>query len=105
MRKILLIAVLLMSVMAVNAQVDTTSKVMKKETRETKATPVKLAELPRAITETIARDYPDYSTKEASSIWENNALNYQVVVSKGTESETLVFDKDGKFLKKLPKKE
>lgn len=92
-----------MSVLVANAQVDTTSNKMK--SKETKETTVKLSELPRVITESIARDYPDYAVKEASTTLEDNALNYKVAITKGTETETLVFDKDGKFLKKLPKKE
>jgi len=32
-----------------------------------------------------------------------DGLNYQVLIAKGTETEALLFDKDGKFLKKLSK--
>lgn len=88
-----------MSVLIVNGQVDTTKKEMKP-----KATIVKVADLPRVITDNITRDYPGFTVKEASSATMDNALHYHVIIAKGTETETLMFDKDGKFLKKLPKK-
>ena len=91
--------VLAMSVLIVSGQVDTTKKEMKP-----KATTVKGADLPRAITDNIARDYPGFTVKEASSATMDNALHYHVVIAKGTETETLMFDRDGKFLKKLAKK-
>ena len=99
MKKLVLIMVLAMSVLIVTGQVDTTKKEMKP-----KATTVKVAELPKTITDNIARDYPGFTVKEASSATMDNALHYQVVIAKGTETETLMFDKDGKLLNKLPKK-
>jgi hypothetical protein len=100
MKKLLFIVVFLMSVLMVNAQVDTTHKVM-----NTKQTTVKVADLPRSITESIAKEYPGYTVKEATTKMESNALSYLIVVSNGTATETLVYDKDGKFLKKLAKKD
>jgi hypothetical protein len=100
MKKIALLLVFMVSVLAVNAQVDTAYSKNKMKSKETT---VKVADLPAAVTATISKDYPGYTVKEASSTWEENALNYHVVVAKGMETETLVFDKDGKFLKKLEK--
>jgi hypothetical protein len=100
MKRILFVLVFVMSVLVVNGQADTTYKKM-----NSKQTTVKVADLPRAVTDNIARMYPGYTVKEASTVMENAALNYYVVVSNGTATETLVYDKDGKFLKKLSKKD
>jgi hypothetical protein len=99
MKKIALLLVFMMSVLAAHAQADTTYS----KNKASKETTVKVSDLPAAVTATISKDYPGYTVKEASSTWENNALNYHVLVAKGTETETLVFDKEGKFLKKLEK--
>lgn len=87
-------------VFAVNAQVDTTHNKMKSI-----GNTVSVSSLPKAITESIAKEYPGYTVKEATSELENNAMNYHVVVTNGTTTETLVYDKAGKFLMKLPKKD
>ena len=100
MKKGLFILVLMMSVLVVNGQADTTYKKM-----NSKQTTVKVADLPRAVTDNIAKMYPGYTVKEASTVMENMALNYHVVVSNGSATETLVYDKDGKFLNKLTKKD
>lgn len=89
-----------MSVLVVNAQADTTYKKM-----DSKQTTVKAADLPKTVTDNIAKMYPGYTVKEATTVMENMALNYHVVVSNGTATETLVYDKDGKFLSKLSKKD
>jgi len=91
--------VLVMSAVLVSGQVDTTKKEMK-----SKMTIVKAADLPKTITDNIARDYPGFTVKEASSALGNEGLKYHVLVSKGTETETLVYDKDGAFVKKHTKK-
>jgi len=100
MKRILFVLVFIMSVLVVNGQVDSTYKKM-----GSKQTTVKVADLPRAVTDNIAKMYPGYTVKEASTVMENMALNYHVVVSNGSATETLVYDKDGKFLNKLTKKD
>lgn len=76
----------MLAVLVVNAQV---TKVM-----------VKASDLPKAITENIAKNYTGFTIKEAHKVTENNVVTYDVMVTKGTTSETLVYDKDGKFLRK-----
>jgi predicted SPOUT superfamily RNA methylase MTH1 len=100
MKKLLFILAFMLSVLAVNGQADTTHSKMK----TMQMTTVKVSDLPKAITDNIAKDYPGYAVKDASSGMMNGALNYKVVVTKGTSSESLIYDKDGKFLKKLAKK-
>jgi hypothetical protein len=98
MKKVLFILVLMMSVLAVNAQ---TSKTAGTKTKSTHAV-VQVADLPKAITDNIAKDYAGFTIKSASSVTANNALTYHVAVAKGTTSETLVYDNNGVFVKKLP---
>ena len=101
MKKVLFILVLMISVVAVNAQ--TTKSTTTTTTTKSTPTAIKVADLQKPITDNIAKDYAGYTVKEASSIVSNNVLTYHVVVVKGSSTETLVYDKDGKFVKKLPK--
>jgi hypothetical protein len=98
MKKVLLVLVLIMAVLVVNAQATKTTVTNAKSTR----TNVKVAELQKTITDNIAKDYVGYTIKEATSITANNTVTYDVVIVKGTTTETLVYDKDGTFVKKLP---
>lgn len=85
MKKLFAVMVLVMTVIAVNAQ----------------RTPVKVADLKKPITDNIAKDYPGFTIKEATMVMTNNVTNYEVVVTKGTTTETLLYDSNGKFVKKL----
>ena len=98
MKKVLFILVLIMSVLVVNAQATKTTVTNAKSTRTT----VKVADLQKAITDNIAKDYADFTIKEATNVTKNNTVTYDVVIVKGTTTETLVYDKDGMFVKKLP---
>ena len=95
--------VLVMSALVINAQ--TTTKTTKSTATTTTAksapTPVMVADLPKAITDNVAKDYAGFTIKDASSVTTNNVTTYHVVVMKGSTSETLVYDGNGKFLKKL----
>jgi hypothetical protein len=87
MKKLLFIVTFMVAAMAVNAQV---THVM-----------VKAADLPKAITENVAKNYAGFNIKEAQKVTENNIISYNVMINKGSMSETLVYDKDGKFLRKM----
>ena len=89
MKKVLLIAVLVMSAMIINAQTRVA---------------VKTTDLPKALTESVAKDYAGFTIKSATKVVANNVASYEVVVVKGTTTETLVYDKDGKFVKKVTAK-
>lgn len=97
MQKVLIVLVLIMAVLAVNAQipVTTTTKVT------SVCTSILVADLQKDITDNIATDYVGYTIKEAAKVVENDIVTYEVVVVNETATETLVYDKDGKFLKKL----
>jgi hypothetical protein len=100
MKKLLFVLVLVMAALVVNAQATKTTVTNAKSTRTT----VKVAELQKSITDNIAADYAGFTVKEAASITTNNTVTYEVVIVKGTTTETLVYDKDGKFVKKVAQK-
>jgi len=103
MKRVVFVFVLIMAVLAVNAQNTTPTTAKDVPVRTT----VVLADLQKTITDNIAKDYVGYTVKEASSVTSNGIVTYEVVVVKGTTTETLVYDKEGKFVKKLmpePKK-
>jgi hypothetical protein len=85
MKKLLFVMVLVVSAMLVSAQ----------------KTPVKVADLPKPITDNIAKDYVGFTIKEATKVVENNVATFDVIVVKGTTQETLCYDSTGKFLKKM----
>jgi hypothetical protein len=101
MKKVLFVLVIMMSVLVVNAQSTKTTATNAKSIHTT----VKVADLQKAITDNIAKDYVGYTIKEATSVTKNNTLTYHVVIVKETTTETLVYDKDGMFVKKLIPKE
>jgi hypothetical protein len=88
MKKLLFIMTFIMAVLVANAQI---TKVQ-----------VKASDLSKAITDNIAKNYAGFTIKEATKVTENKVVTYDVVINKGTTSETLVYDKDGKFLRKMP---
>ncbi len=94
MKKVLIVLVLIMAVMVVNAQVINSA--------DSTRTIVKVVDLKKAITDNIAKDYVGYTIKEATSVTENNIITFEVVIVKGAITETLVYDKDGAFIKKCP---
>jgi hypothetical protein len=87
MKKLLLLMTFIMAVLVANAQI---TKVQ-----------VKPSDLSKAITDNIAKNYVGYTIKEATKVTENKVVTYDVLIAKGTSSETLVYDKDGKFLRKM----
>lgn len=97
MKKVFFVLVLMMAVLVVNAQATQTTVTNAQATK----TSVKVADLQKAITDNIARDFVGYTIKEATSVTANNTVTYEVVVEKEKMLETLVYDKDGKFVKKL----
>jgi hypothetical protein len=95
MKKVLFVLVLMMSVLIVNAQTTQTTSTKTKSIHTT----IKVGDLPKAITDNIAKDNAGFTIKEATSVTKNNIMTYHVVVVKDATTETLVYDKDGKFVK------
>ena len=98
MKKVAFVLVLNLAVLVVSAQTTKTTVTKEKPLRAA----VMVADLQKAITDNIAKDYVGYTIKEATSVTENKVVTYEVVIVKDATSETLVYDKDGKFVKKLP---
>lgn len=97
MKKLMLVAVFAFAVLFVNAQTRTA---------------VKVADLNKAITENVAKDHAGFTIKDAYKSENKGVVTYEVKVAKGNEESILVYDKDGKFIKKeatksgsAPKKE
>ncbi len=63
-------------------------------------TPVKVSDLNKAIIDNVAKDYNGFTISEATKVIANNVTTYDVVIAKGSMKETLVYDKDGKFIKR-----
>jgi|ERR1035437_10761524 hypothetical protein len=93
MKKVLIVLVLIMSVMFVKAQVINTSDSTIK---------VNVDALPKAIKDNIAKDYVGYTIKDVTGGRENNHTTFEVLVAKGVAIEVLVYDNEGKFVKKFP---
>ncbi len=96
MKKALSVLVLFMAVLVVSAQTTTTTT----NAKSTKVS-VKVTELQKSITDNVAKDFPGFTIKEAFSVTKDTDVTYEVIIVKGTTSETLVYDKEGKFVKKL----
>lgn len=94
----LFVVVLIMTALIVNAQTKAPAAQAKPSTNV-----VKIADLPKAITDNVAKDYAGFTIKDAKCTNKNNEITYHIVIVKGSTTETLVYDKDGKFVKKLEK--
>jgi hypothetical protein len=97
MKKVLFVIVLVMAALVVNAQTTANTAQAKPAT-----TVVKIADLPKAIAENVAKDYAGFTIKDATCTTTDNVLTYDVVIVKDNTSHTLVYDKDGKFIKMKP---
>jgi hypothetical protein len=89
MKKILLLFVISLGVTAMNAQ-----------TRNA----LKVADLPKAITDNIATAHKGCVAQEAFKVDTKGVMSYEVVVKDAKSEMILVYDKDGKFLKSEAKK-
>jgi hypothetical protein len=85
MKKLFAVMIMVFAVVAANAQ----------------RTPVKVTDLQKSITDNIAKDYAGFTIKEATKVVSNNVTSYEVMVTKGTTHETLLYDANGKFVKKV----
>ncbi len=81
----MLVAVFGLAVLFVNAQ---------------SRTEVKVADLNKAITENVAKDHAGFAIKDAYKCDNKGVATFEVKVAKGNEESILVYDKDGKFIKK-----
>jgi hypothetical protein len=89
MKKLFLIIAMVVAAVSANAQ----------------RTPVKVGDLQKPIIDNVTKDYAGFTIKEATKIVTNNVTTYEVEIAKGTTQQTLLYDKDGKFVKKIGAKE
>ncbi len=109
MKKLLLIPVFLIAFVAVRAQGDTKGKVTFNVSNSLLSSPkyvdVPVDELPKVITSNVSREHSGFTIKEARWDWSttlvpNNIFIYDVLITDGKKDEVLLYNKDGKFLKK-----
>jgi len=108
MKKIILVFMvgLAVSLSAQAQKTKTASKTQTKTKAKTKKTAIKVTDLPKAITENVAKDYADYKILKANKCDDSGVISYQVCTAKGSSNVDLYYDKDGKYLRKafLPAK-
>ncbi|QOI96506.1 MAG: PepSY-like domain-containing protein [Flammeovirgaceae bacterium] len=63
-------------------------------------TEINKKDLPSAILATLKKDYSEYEIEEAAKIDANGAITYEVEVEIGEQTFDLIFDVEGKLLKK-----
>ena len=63
---------------------------------------IEKSDLPKAVSETLARDFKNYKIEETSKIEKNGVITYEAEVEKGEKSIDLFFDANGKFLREIP---
>jgi hypothetical protein len=109
MKKILLILVFIWTALFVNAQAGTTDKVTFTLPGSLLTNPqrvkVPVNELPKLINDDVAGAHAGFTIKEAVWDWSTtlipgNIFIYEVVITNGSADEVLLYDKDGKFIKK-----
>jgi hypothetical protein len=62
---------------------------------------VKNEDLKKDIKDNIAKDYKGYTISKAIQSDDNGVVTYHISILKDNERVNLVYDKDGKFLKKI----
>ena len=63
-------------------------------------TEMKPSDISKPVTDYIAKNFAGYSIGKVFKCVSKGTLTSEVMVVKGTDKQTLIFDKDGKFLKK-----
>jgi hypothetical protein len=89
MKKVVFMIAFVMCMVAMNAQTRTA---------------VKVNDLPKAITENLSSAHQGWIASEAYKVDTKGVMTYEVLAKKGGSETTLVYDKDGKYLKMEPAK-
>ena len=66
---------------------------------------IKKNELPIAILNVLKKDYADFEIEEAARIETKGVITYETEVEKGKQTFDLIFDTNGKLIKKLSKED
>jgi hypothetical protein len=85
MKKLMMIFTMFFVVAIVNAQTKTE---------------IKSADLPKAITDNIAKDYAGYNIAKAFKVDTKGTISYRVMVKDAKGELILFYDKDGNFVRK-----
>jgi cytochrome oxidase Cu insertion factor (SCO1/SenC/PrrC family) len=96
MKKLILISAILLSAMVMNAQVQSPAA----KTNNSQVS-VKISDIPKAITDNIAKSYAGYTIKEAFTLIQEGKTDYKIIINKGTMNEALLYDASGNFIKKM----
>lgn len=62
-------------------------------------TEIKLADLPKSVTDFIAKNIKTYTIKKAFKVDSNGVITIDVLLVDGADKIVFIFDKDGKFVK------
>jgi hypothetical protein len=89
MKKIVFMLAFVMCMVVINAQTRTA---------------VKVNDLPKAITENLSSQHQGWNASEAFKVDTKGVMTYEVIAKKGNSESTLVYDKEGKYLKMEPTK-
>ena len=109
MKKLFFVLVFFMAAMFVNAQAGKSERVTFSLPGSLLTSPacvdVPLNELPKAITDDVAKAHAGFTIKEAVWDWSTtlvpgNIFIYEIIITNGTADEALLYNKDGKFIKK-----
>ncbi len=109
MKKLVMILMFLMVIITVGAQGGAKDRVTFNVASSLLSNPmyvnVPAAELPKAITDNVSKEHPGFTIKEAKWDWSTtlipgNIFIFEVVISDGSKDEVLLYNKDGKYLKK-----
>jgi hypothetical protein len=65
-------------------------------------TPIRIAELKTPITELIIKDYAGFIINQATRIVFKNIITYEIIIVQGTTTDTLIFDQNYFFVRKIP---
>ncbi len=105
MKKISLVLILALAILYANAQnnkttpaTTTTTKTTTTQPSNSTRTPLKVADLPKAVQDDLAKSYAGYTTRDAFKLDKNNTITYKVIIEKDTNRFSLVYDNNGKFL-------
>ena len=88
MKKTLLLLFLLMTALVVNSQ--TNIIIADKYDRS----PILIAELKAPITDFITRHYAGFIINQATRVFKNNIITYEIIIVQVTTTDTLIYDQN-----------
>jgi hypothetical protein len=95
MKKTLLLLFLLMTALVVNSQ--TNIIIADKYDRS----PILIAELKAPITDFITRHYAGFIINQATRVFKNNVITYEIIIVQGTTTDTLIYDRNYNIVREI----